>query len=57
MVLITGKGTNNIKICLIVNSVFASRTYILSNVDNTECWLVDCGGNPPIMDCFVYFRG
>lgn len=47
----TEKGNNNsIKISHIVNSVFTSRTYILSNVDNTKSWLVDCGDVLPIMD-------
>lgn len=50
MNLITEKDTKIIKISHIVNSVFTSRTYILSNVDNTEFWLVDCGDVPPIMD-------
>ncbi len=34
----------------IVNSVFTSRTYILSDDQSGEFWLVDCGDVQPLMD-------
>jgi len=34
----------------IVNSVFKSKTYILTEVGNNEAWLIDCGDNQPIID-------
>ena len=39
-----------LKVSYIVNSVFTSRTYILSDGDKQEFWLVDCGDVPPLMD-------
>ena len=38
------------KVSHIVNSVYASRTYILSQEGNPSVWLVDCGDMPPIVD-------
>lgn len=46
-----------LKVSHIVNSVYTSRTYILSNDDNTEFWLVDCGDVPPLMDLFSSIGG
>lgn len=34
----------------IVNTVYASRTYVLSQEGNPYVWLVDCGDVPPIVD-------
>ena len=34
----------------IVNSVFTSRTYILSESGGREFWIVDCGDVPPLVD-------
>lgn len=39
-----------VKISYIVNSVFTSRTYILSDGLSNEFWLVDCGDVQPLMD-------
>lgn len=39
-----------LKVSYIVNSVFTSRTYILSDGDKQEFWLVDCGDVPPILE-------
>lgn len=39
-----------LKVIHIVNSVFTSRTYILSNDENKEFWLVDCGDVPPLTE-------
>lgn len=41
----------------IVNSIFSSRTYILSEEGNTEFWLVDCGDIPPIVDLLSFIGG
>lgn len=41
----------------IVNSVFTSRTYILTNEGNTRFWLVDCGDLSPIVDLLSSLRG
>lgn len=38
----------------IVNSVFTSRTYILSDGLCNEFWLVDCGDVQPLMDLLSY---
>lgn len=46
-----------LKISHIVNSVFASRTYILSDDAGREFWLVDCGDVPPLMDCLSSLGG
>lgn len=34
----------------IVNTVYASRTYVLSQKGSLSVWLVDCGDVPPLMD-------
>lgn len=38
------------KVSHIVNSVFTSRTYILTQEGSYSMWLVDCGDVPPLMD-------
>lgn len=38
------------KVSHIVNSVYASRTYVLSPEWRPSVWLVDCGDVPPIVD-------
>ena len=38
------------KVSHIVNSVFTSRTYILTQDGSLSAWLVDCGDVPPLMD-------
>ena len=38
------------KVSHIVNSVFTSRTYILTQEGSYSVWLVDCGDVPPLMD-------
>ena len=39
-----------LKVSYIVNSVFTSRTYILSVDNSSEFWLVDCGDVPPLIE-------
>lgn len=39
-----------IRVSHIVNSVYFSRTYILSGPGGTEFWLVDCGDVSPLVD-------
>lgn len=39
-----------LKVSHIVNSVFTSRTYILTQEGSPSVWLVDCGDVPPLMD-------
>lgn len=34
----------------IVNSIFQSKTYVLSTRNNREAWLVDCGDSQPIIE-------
>lgn len=46
-----------LEISHIVNSVFTSRTYILSNDKNKEFWLVDCGDIPPLIDAISSMGG
>jgi len=46
-----------LRVVHIVNTVFTSRTYILSNDENKEFWLVDCGDVPPIVDFFSSLEG
>ena len=41
----------------IVNSVFTSRTYILTQDGSLSAWLVDCGEVPPLMDYLSSLRG
>lgn len=39
-----------LKVSHIINSVFTSRTYILSEDGNTKVWLVDCGDVDVLME-------
>lgn len=39
-----------LKISHIVNSVFTSRTYVLSDDSKSKCWLVDCGDIQPLIE-------
>lgn len=41
----------------IVNSVYASRTYILSKPRGEEFWIVDCGDVPPLVDLISSLGG
>ena len=45
------------KVSHIVNSVFTSRTYILTQDGSLSAWLVDCGDVPPLMDYLSSLRG
>ena len=45
------------KVNHIVNSVFTSRTYILSLEGSPSVWLVDCGDVPPIVDMLSSLGG
>ena len=40
----------------IMNSVYSSMTYILSEDGGKEFWIVDCGDVPPLVD-FIYSLG
>ena len=46
-----------VKVSHIVNSVFTSRTYILTQDGSLSAWLVDCGDVPPLMDYLSSLRG
>lgn len=41
----------------IVNSVYASRTYILLERDGRKFWIVDCGDVPPLVDMMSSLGG
>jgi glyoxylase-like metal-dependent hydrolase (beta-lactamase superfamily II) len=41
----------------IVNSVYTSRTYILSEDGGREFWIVDCGDVPPLVDLISSLGG
>ena len=41
----------------IVNSVFTSRTYILTDEEKKDFWIVDCGDVPPLMDVLSSMGG
>ena len=41
----------------IVNSVFTSRTYVLSERDGREFWIVDCGDVAPLVDMISSLGG
>ena len=41
----------------IVNSVYTSRTYILSECESREFWIVDCGDVSPIVDIISSLGG
>lgn len=45
------------KISHIVNSVFTSKTYFLTQERNPSVWLVDCGDVPPIVDMLSSMGG
>ena len=45
------------KVSHIVNSVFTSRTYILTQKGCPSVWLVDCGDVPPIVDMLSSLGG
>ena len=46
-----------LKVKHIVNSVFTSRTYILTQERSRPVWLVDCGDVPPIVDMLSSLGG
>lgn len=39
-----------LKVNHVVNSVFTSKTYLLTQEGSSSVWLVDCGDVPPLMD-------
>jgi len=39
-----------IQVDYIVNHIFNSRTYILSNIASNDVWLVDCGDFAKVLD-------
>ena len=39
-----------LNVCYIINSVFTSRTYILSTDDSNDYWIVDCGDIEPLIE-------
>lgn len=41
----------------IVNSVYTSRTYVLSEYDGRDFWIVDCGDVPPLVDMISSLGG
>lgn len=41
----------------IVNSVFTSRTYVLSEYGGRAFWIVDCGDVPPLVDMISAIGG
>lgn len=53
----TVKNTGLLKVTYIVNSVFSSRTYILSLDGHKDFWLVDCGSTPLIMERLTAMSG
>lgn len=46
-----------LKVSHIVNSVYTSRTYVLTQVGSQSAWLVDCGDVPPIGDLLSSLGG
>lgn len=46
-----------IHVTQIVNSVYASMTYMLSKEGNTDIWIVDCGDVPPLVDMLLSLGG
>ncbi len=46
-----------VKVSYIVNSVFTSKTYFLTQEGNPSVWLVDCGDVPPIVDMLSSMGG
>ena len=45
------------KVSHIVNSVFTSKTYVLTQEESLSVWLVDCGDVPPIGDLLSSLGG
>ena len=45
------------KVSHLVNKVYASRTYVLSQEGSPSVWLVDCGDVPPIVDMLSSLGG
>ena len=46
-----------VKVSHIVNSVYTSRTYILTQEGSPSVWLIDCGDVPPLMDVLSSMGG
>lgn len=46
-----------LKVNHIVNSVFTSKTYLLTQEGSPSMWLVDCGDVPPIVDMLSFLGG
>lgn len=46
-----------LRVSHIVNSVFTSRTYILSKKGETACWIVDCGDVEPLLERLAALGG
>ena len=46
-----------VKLVHVVNSVFTSKTYFLTQEGNPSVWLVDCGDVPPIVDMLSSMGG
>lgn len=41
----------------LVNSVFTSKTYVLTQEESSSVWLIDCGDVPPIVDMLSSLGG
>lgn len=52
-----GDVKKNVIVSHIVNTVYASRTYILSQKGCSSIWMVDCGDVPPIVDMLSSLGG
>ena len=46
-----------LKVLQIVNAVYSSMTYILSEDEDKEFWIVDCGDVPPLVDMISAIGG
>ena len=46
-----------LRVSHIVNSVFTSRTYILSKKGEKACWIVDCGDVEPLLERLAALAG
>ena len=46
-----------LKVNHIVNSVFTSKTYVLTQEESSSVWLIDCGDVPPIVDMLSSLGG
>ena len=46
-----------LRVSHIVNSVFTSRTYILSKEGENACWIVDCGDVEPLLERLAALGG